>query len=45
LGCQISQENKGVITEMLKTRYENISLFQAVKKDNSFGLDFEKLEY
>jgi hypothetical protein len=41
LGCRISKENEKEIIEIVKGK--NIELIQAVLKQNSFGLDFNKI--
>ena len=41
LGCRISKENEKEIIEIAKGK--NIEIIQAVLKQNSFGLDFNKI--
>ena len=45
LGCRTSQLDKDEIISILKTRKDRIYLYQAKKKQDSFGLDFELIPY
>lgn len=45
LGCQMSDPDREEIISIFKSRSDRIPLFQAKKKIDSFGLDFEYLSY
>lgn len=45
MGCQILDKNRDKLIEILKERNDKLSLFQAVKKKDSFGLNFEHVKY
>ena len=45
LGCQINQPDKRRIIDILRARRDKPTLFQAVKSDRSFALQFKKLAY
>ncbi len=44
LGCQITEENRKNIINLINEREFKPVLYQAVKKEKEFGLDFEKLD-
>lgn len=45
LGCQISSENRKRIVSILENRQERIYLYETSKKENDFGLDFNRINY
>lgn len=45
LGCKMTQVDKDEIISILKTRTDKVYLYQAKKKQDAFGLDFEFVKY
>ncbi len=45
LGCKMKDSHKDEIKNALKERHSNIELFQAIMKEESFGLDFISIKY
>ena len=44
LGCQMSDENKNIIIDLVKNRTSRPTLYKADVKEREFGLDIEKLD-
>ncbi|WP_281761322.1 DUF2971 domain-containing protein [Pseudodesulfovibrio nedwellii] len=42
-GCRVSEESKNRILQLVKSRYNHVDLFQCVKNDTCYKLDFESL--
>ena len=44
LGCDMLPEQRDLLKGILRTKSSQIELYEAVRKENSFGLDINKLE-
>ena len=45
LGCKMTDEYKKEIIQILREKPNKIELLQSKRKEHSFGLDFEPIEY
>ncbi len=45
LGCRMESSHRDEIKRVLKKKNENIELYEAKMKEESFGLDFERVDY
>jgi hypothetical protein len=45
LGCKISENNRNSVIDILRSRNDNISLFQSEISDKKFELKFRKIKY